>query len=153
MSADQLSQKVVQIIISSASDENIQANLVDLLGYDNFEFITNLLSNRSEIVSNINTLHRDLPPKYAPPVQEVLRNGAYQEQIVMKAPPGFGPQVSVNTESEKAHMKQMKKDLKKRSKMTDEEKDMEKSALLLGMDGDYLKKPEKNNLLMPLPIH
>ncbi|KAF9975876.1 hypothetical protein BGZ75_000386, partial [Mortierella antarctica] len=55
MTSKRLSIDIFTILRSNKPDDDIQINLVDLLGFDNFEFITALLTNRRIIVDNVMT--------------------------------------------------------------------------------------------------
>ena len=54
LSTQEMSSTLEETLLSSKSDEALQNELFDLLGFDKFEFIQTLLQHRSEIVASAN---------------------------------------------------------------------------------------------------
>lgn len=136
LTTDQLSQKILQLLISSSSDDQIQNSLLDLIGFENFDLLTTLVSNRSKIVQTLQStkpLHNQLVVRKVPEYDDA------PTPIILHRPQ-YGAQVTVMSEAEKQAMKQARKDAKKRNKITAEERDMELSASMLGLEGDYLRQ-------------
>ena len=50
LSAEEYRGKILDILRSTRSEEEIQSSLADLVGFDDFDFITDLLSHRREVV-------------------------------------------------------------------------------------------------------
>lgn len=94
---------VFTVIRSGDSDESIQASLVELLGYQGFDFISELILNRSTIVHNI------------------IRMSDYDEQQpkgkttgpIEPRRPTYGPQFTVQSEKEIREEKRLRKEQKK----------------------------------------
>ncbi|KAJ3352530.1 activating signal cointegrator 1 complex subunit [Entophlyctis luteolus] len=129
-----LCTQIFTILRMAESDQDIESNLLDSLGFENMDFISKLLVHRKEIVSNIavNTKAEaieDLKP----------------EKI--KQRPQYGAQVTVMSESDKKALKQQRKEAKKRSKMTGEENDLAESAVMLGFDVEHLKRAREQQLM------
>jgi hypothetical protein len=53
LSAMELSQNILAILTSTENDEALQTSLCDLIGYENFDFLLQLVGNRETIVKNI----------------------------------------------------------------------------------------------------
>lgn len=53
MKPEMLCTDIFTILKSDKKDDGIQNALVDLLGYENFDFITTLVTDRREIVDTI----------------------------------------------------------------------------------------------------
>ncbi|KAJ3224159.1 hypothetical protein HK099_000150 [Clydaea vesicula] len=141
LTPEELSQKVLGILLSSAEDETLQSNLLDLLGFENFDFLSSLVKNKEQIVAKISAVGKN-----------AFQNDTHNELNLSLEPPklpyrpSYGAQVTVNTDIEKLQSKQLRKEQKRRAKMTEEEKDMELSANLLGLDGDHLRNVRESQL-------
>ncbi|GFY27537.1 activating signal cointegrator 1 complex subunit 3 [Trichonephila clavipes] len=105
LSSTELVLTVVQLLKSKSNDE-VQNELFDLLGFDNFELIQNILENRNELLS----------VKVVDPFSKDKN----------KKLPACMTQVVVQSETEKLLSKQIRKDekqiLRDQSKMYEEEK-------------------------------
>ena len=108
-----------------SKEVDIQNQLVDLVGYDSFEFLEQLLTNRKLIVNNIlieyNRMHR-------PEIK----------QEVGHAP--FGTQVTVVSKKDQELMKKARK-LQRKQKNTMEREDLD-SSILLGFNFPIESQPE-----------
>jgi hypothetical protein len=102
----QLCADIFTIIRSGDSDEVIQNSLVELLGYEALDFISELIAQRSTIVHNI------------------IRMSDYDEQHpkgrttapVEAKRPAYGPQFVVQSEKELREEKRLRKEQKKAMK-------------------------------------
>lgn len=56
-------QSIITFLHSSRSNDELQAELFDLLGFDKFEFIQNLLQNRQDIITSLQSQPQPPPPK------------------------------------------------------------------------------------------
>lgn len=54
LSADVFESQMMSVLNSDRSDEELQIQLTDLVGFDDFDFIIEILGHRSEIVSAVN---------------------------------------------------------------------------------------------------
>ncbi|KAI9141161.1 Sec63 Brl domain-containing protein [Paraphysoderma sedebokerense] len=143
MDSARLCTDIFTILRSEKDDSEIQNALVDLIGYDNFEFLTSLITNRGAIVRNIIE-----GPNVS--TKEISDSPGQNAQLR----PRYGTQVSIQTESEKQQLKvYRKKD--KSGNGTVEESDMELSAALLGFDSSSLREAREYALMNatkpPLP--
>jgi hypothetical protein len=102
-----LSADIFTIIRSGDTDDDIQISLVELLGYEALDFITDLISHRSTIVRNI------------------IRMSDYDEQhskgrVAAPAPeakrPVYGTQFIVQSEKELREEKRLRKEQKRATK-------------------------------------
>ncbi|KAK9768510.1 putative steryl acetyl hydrolase mug81 [Basidiobolus ranarum] len=94
-------EDLVTVLNSQDNDELIQASLVDLLGFESFDLITTLITNRQQITSNIGAVvvHQAKPISNEPPPPEWR--------------PTYGTQFTVQSEAEKLEQKQLRKERKK----------------------------------------
>jgi hypothetical protein len=99
----QLCADLFTIIRSGDSDESIQASLVELLGYQAFDFISELILNRSTIVHNIIKMSD---------YDEQHPRGRTTTQIEPRRP-AYGPQFTVQSEKEIREEKRLRKEQKK----------------------------------------
>ncbi|KAJ3337146.1 activating signal cointegrator 1 complex subunit [Gonapodya sp. JEL0774] len=155
----QLCIDVFTILRSESPDDEIQLSLVELLGFDNMEFVTELVSRRTEVVERVMAKAPDdaLERRTPSPGPD-----SFDAPSPFSARPIFGAQVTIKTESEKIAVKQARKEAKRKAR---EERDGESeehvSAKILGftrdaMDGDMwrrLREEELRNarLAPPLP--
>lgn len=108
LSSMDLSQKILSILMSDVNDEILQSNLVDLIGFDDFDLLLLLVNNRRKIVDTI-TRNSNIQAAIQTPDE------APSKALVRK--PVLGPSVIVNTQQEKAEMKKQRKDQKRKNKM------------------------------------
>ncbi|KAF9918433.1 hypothetical protein BX616_008873 [Lobosporangium transversale] len=146
MTSRRLSIDIFTILRSDKLDDDIQINLVDLLGFENFEFITALLTNRRTIVENVMSqttydFDSKLPKSYK----------AEHHDSNYRAP--LGGNFTVQTEDEKWAAKLARKERKKYG-ARDEEDEAALSSAILGFDKEDLRKAReeqlRNNAAMPL---
>lgn len=114
---------------------DIQSSLVDLLGYDNMEFVTQLLSNRALIVKNI-----------IENSQFISKPNIDKRDNTPQHHPQYGATVTVMTESDKQHQKQARKLARKQAKIKQDEYEAIDSATILGFDGERLKRLREEEL-------
>ncbi|KAJ3318638.1 hypothetical protein HDU76_000778 [Blyttiomyces sp. JEL0837] len=142
MTPRDLAIEVFTIVRSNATDDDIQIQLLDILGYGNLEFVTSLIGNRQKILSTI------LDNVDA---QLIIRNFKANQMGGGKPldpqRPQFGAQVIVQSEAEKMQMKQARKEQRKKAKMTDEESEKSLSSAILGLDGGSLRDAREEQLL------
>ncbi|KAI8338865.1 hypothetical protein BC941DRAFT_261622 [Chlamydoabsidia padenii] len=111
LSAPQLCADMFTILRSGASDDDIQASLVDLLGYDALDLIAVLITNRSKLVSNIMNMS-----------EHVTQTKQKQQTINTPMNPVYGTQIIVQSEDEVRKRKQQRKEQKKASKAQNRDK-------------------------------
>lgn len=100
----ELSNGTMALLISNKSNEELQNELFDLLGFERFELIQTLLDHRVAI----KTCPPDKEQKLAGLVSELSQQS--QEQQMR---PVFGQQVTVISETEKQYLKQARKEERK----------------------------------------
>ena len=52
--SQQIAQNVLDLLVSNRSNDELQSQLLDLIGFDGFELISSIISNRSRIVDKAN---------------------------------------------------------------------------------------------------
>jgi hypothetical protein len=121
----------------------VQSKLVDLLGYENLDFLMELVEYRQEIVDAIlsQVLIINKAPKIRQEFTEVSELPLYSSKQRT-----FGPSVSITTQSEKHQVKLQRKQMKKIKKSNDEELDADNTRLLLGFDGSKLREAREQQL-------
>ncbi|KAF9426913.1 hypothetical protein BGZ94_005813 [Podila epigama] len=145
MTGKRLSIDIFTILRSDKPDDDIQINLVDLLGFDNFEFITSLLTNRRTIVDNVMAQTTYTPGMEISKGHKHDRNDNSRSHV--------GSNFMVQTEDEKLASKLARKE-RKRHGGRDEEDEAAVSSAILGYDQEDLRKAReeqlRNNASMPL---
>jgi hypothetical protein len=101
------------------NSNQIETDLVDLLGYENFEFISTLIENKVLILSNIIKTS-----------QRSTTQALYQ----------YGTTVTITTQKEKDEQKSLRKAQRKQHQT-------QQAAEILGFDGLYLKTKRQEQLL------
>ncbi|KAF9586602.1 activating signal cointegrator 1 complex subunit [Lunasporangiospora selenospora] len=145
MTSKRLSIDIFTILRSDKLDDDIQINLVDMLGFDNFEFITALLTNRKTIVDNIMAQTTYDPDHVVPKGRQQDGHDASRSRM--------GPSFTIQTEGEIQAAKQARKDRKKHGVLDEEEEASISSAILGFADNDLRKAREEQlrmNAAMPL---
>ncbi|KAL1916259.1 uncharacterized protein VTP21DRAFT_5876 [Calcarisporiella thermophila] len=130
------------ILRSERADDEIQMELVDILGYDNFEFITSLLGNRQTIIDNIVSSANGQQEISTIPAQKPAPSQLTQRSTIT-------PQVIIRSEEEMQELKKIRKDEKRLQRQFAKGGDEEEAALsstLLGFDGAYLKRAREDAL-------
>ncbi|XP_071112657.1 activating signal cointegrator 1 complex subunit 3-like [Haliotis cracherodii] len=105
LSLEDLSTTIFEVLCSTKTDEELQNELFELLGFDRFELIQSLLSNRSRLMKTL--------------VADTNRAAIAQVQAQRKKEvdrPTYGCQVTIQSEEEKQLMKQIRREEKKLSK-------------------------------------
>ncbi|RHZ82001.1 hypothetical protein Glove_115g19 [Diversispora epigaea] len=113
-------------------DDEIQTELVDLLGYENFEFVTTLVTKREIIVGNIQS-----KPKFLQDLEnrlELSEKNSYPN-LGEQNRPEFGSQAFIKYADEEKERKRLQKEHRKKKKQIDTEN---KSAKILGFDPEDL---------------
>ncbi|KAF9101073.1 hypothetical protein BGX29_006008 [Mortierella sp. GBA35] len=136
MTSRRLSIDIFTILRSDKPDDDIQINLVDMLGFDNFEFITALLTNRKLIVDNVMA-----QTSYNPDVE--LKSHKHERHDNFRSP--VGSNFSVQTEEEKLAAKLARKERKKHGGR-DEEDEAAISSAMLGFDQEDLRRAREDQL-------
>ncbi len=132
LSTEQLATSLLGILRSEKSDEAIQDAFVDLLGFENLDFVMELTVHRREIVENI------------------YKVADYTPSVVQLAPPKlptrpqYGTQVTVQTEQEKQLAKQARKHARKEAKYRHE--DVSDAQLLGFVDIEFMRRVRENEL-------
>lgn len=108
ISEQQLCTDVFTILRSGDSDEDIQISLVELLGYEAFDFIVELVSHRSTIVHNIIRMSDYDEQQQAKGARTAAQNEARR--------PVYGAQFIVQSEMEIREEKKLRKEQKKAMK-------------------------------------
>ncbi|KAG0246557.1 Sec63 Brl domain-containing protein [Mortierella sp. GBAus27b] len=132
-----LSTDVFTILRSDKQDDDIQMNLVELLGFDNFEFITALLTNRRTIVDNVMA-----QTAYNP---DGDRSKGHKHERHDNNRTMIGSNFTVQTEDEKLAAKLARKERRKHGGH-DEEDESAVSSAILGFDQEDLRKAREDQL-------
>lgn len=97
---------IFTILRSGDSDESIQTSLVELLGYEAFDFISELIPNRSTIVHNIIRMsdYDEQHPKgrTTAPVQTEAKRPVYGAQFVVQSEKEIREEKRLRKEQKKA---------------------------------------------------
>ncbi|CAG8485235.1 8101_t:CDS:10 [Diversispora eburnea] len=117
-------------------DDEIQTELVDLLGYENFEFVTTLVTKRAIIVDNIQSQSEFLLESRENRENrlELSEKNSYSSLGEQKRPE-FGSQAFIKYEDEEKEKKRLQKEYKKKRKQLNTEN---QSAKILGFDTENL---------------
>lgn len=132
-----LLSSAISLIKSSKTNEELQGELFDMMGFDKFEEIQLILGNRQKLIKSLDTIEK----------KEKLVKEKAKGNLKTHAPEYLMPAV-VLTDKEKKVMKQIRKEEKK-LKRTDEEEQTEAlspAALRLNLQKSYL------NTLVNQPI-
>lgn len=98
----ELSNSTMTLLLSSKADDELQNELFELLGFEQFELIQSFLQHRSEI--------KNPPPNKEQKINALLDGLASQ---AVKDRPVYGQSVTVMNETEKQLLKQARKEEKK----------------------------------------
>ncbi|KAI0234175.1 putative steryl acetyl hydrolase mug81 [Massospora cicadina] len=124
-------ESVVETLLSTCSDAEIESDLLELIGYDSFEFLTELIGRRSELCQLINRGLKKVPPPYDPKRMKELA-GATQ----------YGAQVTIMSESEKLDLKKYRKDQRRaKPSGTKQKPDLDPSELRRLREEALRKRP------------
>ncbi|KAI9225369.1 MAG: hypothetical protein DHS80DRAFT_26255 [Piptocephalis tieghemiana] len=149
MSLSRLSTHLLTLLRSSRSDDDIQSELVDLLGYD-FDLLSLLLKHRSELLKNLSekgtldSLFQPEPTRSTPPsrIESPARHGS---DPVNRHMGNFTISSQSQKESEKALRKE-KKRLQQAKAFTSTELEEEESVRLLHLDPSELRRAREEQL-------
>lgn len=100
-----LCANIFTILRSGDSDESIQISLVELLGYEAFDFISELITNRSTIEHNIkNSGYNEQQSKgrVTAPVQTEAKRPVYGAQFVVQSEKEIREEKRLRKEQKKA---------------------------------------------------
>ncbi|KAI8370380.1 Sec63 Brl domain-containing protein [Radiomyces spectabilis] len=139
LNAQQLCVDLFTILRSNDNDDTIQATLVDLLGFEALELITELIIHRSAIVQNVMKMSE------AKPQEKATKTVPHEPKQ-----PIYGTQFIVQSEAERRELKQMRKEQKKAMKAqakNAEEDENAYSMSLLGLDSNDLRKAREDALI------
>ncbi|KAG0252151.1 activating signal cointegrator 1 complex subunit [Actinomortierella ambigua] len=153
MSAKRLSIDVLTILRSSQTDDGIQMGLVDLLGFENFELITTLITHRKVIVDNVIAQSGLDPNAHV----DLLSAAGHKDDGDASSGGGGAQRVpltgsfTIQTEAEKQAVKQARKDRKRQGGggagvVRDEEEEAALSSAMLGYDQDNLRQVREEQL-------
>ncbi|XP_061176706.1 activating signal cointegrator 1 complex subunit 3-like [Saccostrea echinata] len=115
MSREDLCSTIFDVLTASNSDEELQNNLFELLGFDRFELIQSLIQNKGKIIEG--ALTRPESSKQT----RAKADGGNRPPVTR---PTYGCQVTVQTEDERQMMKMMRKEEKKERRRDEEEEDV-----------------------------
>ena len=111
LSVPEFVEMILTLLTSEKGSEALQTELFDLCGFERFDMIGAVLERREALV-------RSLQENKASMKAEIMSAAAsVREREVGPARPNYGCQVTVQSEEEKALMKQMRKEEKKINKL------------------------------------
>ena len=111
LSVPEFTETLLKLLSSDKSAEALQTELFDLCGFERFDMIGAVLENRAALV-------RSLTENKASMKAEILSAAAsVRAETAGPSRPNYGCQVTVQSEEEKALMKQMRKEEKKINKL------------------------------------
>ncbi|KAL4233009.1 activating signal cointegrator 1 complex subunit [Mactra antiquata] len=105
MRLEDFSSTIFDVLSSPKSDSELQNDLFELLGFERFELIQSLLENREKLLQAATNDPNDTKPSFQRPKLE----GSASR-------PGYGCQVTIQSEREKAMLKQLRKEERKLDK-------------------------------------
>ncbi|XP_074644659.1 activating signal cointegrator 1 complex subunit 3-like [Tubulanus polymorphus] len=138
VSAPEMCTTVLNILATSKSDDELQNELFELLGFDRFELIQELLQRRLQVVKSAADMENAL----------AFVKTATTQKVTPENRPNYGCQVTVQTSQEKHVQKQMRKDEKKLLKGNNklDSEDMA-TAAALGFDPHALRASREASLI------
>ncbi|XP_054270395.1 activating signal cointegrator 1 complex subunit 3 [Macrosteles quadrilineatus] len=116
-SANDMCETVVALLTSQRSNDELQNELFDLVGFDHFELIQTLLMHRSDIVQSCSAAEE----------KKMMMSNARSSALERR--PAFGCQVVVQSEQEKLLQKQARKEEKKINKWLAKEEEVEEEEV------------------------
>ncbi|GBC25635.1 uncharacterized protein OCT59_020043 [Rhizophagus irregularis] len=141
---EKLCINIFTILRSESDDDDIQIELVDLLGFDNLNFVTTLVTKRFTIVENIS---RESHYQKIPPDQQENFPAQQLPNKTESKRPIFGSQYTIQSEDDLKEKKRLRKEQKKAAKHKKESEDEESiSANILGFRGDVLRSVREQQL-------
>eukprot|EP00002_Diphylleia_rotans_P001075 TRINITY_DN10590_c0_g1_i1.p1 TRINITY_DN10590_c0_g1~~TRINITY_DN10590_c0_g1_i1.p1 ORF type:complete len:1715 (+),score=334.69 TRINITY_DN10590_c0_g1_i1:82-5226(+) len=126
---------IIDMLRSTRTDESIQEDLFNIIGFDSIEFIEKILSNRSQVIKNFDGQINKAK-------QKLLSKDGDEKQ----ARPVLGPSVTIRVESGRASDSSRKKDGK--SKGTDNSQLIELIEQIISFGPDLFTQPTQK-VLMP----
>jgi len=141
---EKLCTNIFTILRSESDDDDIQIELVDLLGFDNLNFVTTLVTKRFTIVENISS--ESQYQKTPSDQQENFSTQQLPSKTEIKRPI-FGTQFTIQSEDEIKEKKRSRKEQKKAAKHKKESEDEESiSANILEFHPDELRSAREQQL-------
>ncbi|XP_046669965.1 activating signal cointegrator 1 complex subunit 3-like [Homalodisca vitripennis] len=113
MATDIVCESVVALLTTQRSNDELQNELFDLLGFDHFELIERVLEHREDIVISCSAAQE----------KKIMSSNA--RTAALERRPTFGCQVVVQSEQEKLLLKQARKEEKKYNKLIAKEEDVD----------------------------
>ena len=110
LSVTEFTEMMLTLLSSEKGSEALQTELFDLCGFERFDMIGAVLENRPALV-------RSLQENKANMKAEILSAAASVRDVSGPVRPNYGCQVTVQSEDEKALLKQMRKEEKKINKL------------------------------------
>lgn len=143
---NELIDLLIGILKSSRSNEELQNELFDLLGFDKFELILEILENRKSILKNMEmTEKRELMK------EQIIKR---QQENMTKPAPNYLMPVLVQSEKERDLMKMARKDEKKLRELNnklngddDEDEEVQLAKLQLSQSNSMLRIAQKAPVL------
>ncbi|KAG0745424.1 hypothetical protein G6F62_005146 [Rhizopus arrhizus] len=137
---DQSPQQICAEIFTTlrSGEEDIQIPLVEILGYEAFDFIEDLISNRATIVHNIMRMSN-----YDEQQQHQFTKTTQNET----RRPVYGTQLIIQSEKELKQEKRLRKEQKKANKNKVEDDAHSISMNILGFDGQDLRQAREDALI------
>ncbi|RIB18575.1 Sec63 Brl domain-containing protein [Gigaspora rosea] len=130
-------------VLRSNKKDDIETELVDLLGYENLNFVTALVTNRHKIVENIR-MNSDF---HESQIDSFEKSDIQLDSTPFEPKrPQFGSQVTVKFEDDVKKLKRLKKEHKKAIKHRSTEDEESLSAKILGFDVDKLRAIREHEL-------
>nr|XP_022293850.1 activating signal cointegrator 1 complex subunit 3-like [Crassostrea virginica] len=114
MSKEDLCSTIFDVLTASNSDEQLQNDLFELLGFDRFELIQSLIQNKKKIIEGALT---------QPDGNKKTRAKADGGNRPPVTRPNYGCQVTVQTENERQMMKIIRREEKKDKRRNEEEEE------------------------------
>ncbi len=142
-----LIEALVDLLKSSRTNDELQNELFDFLGFDKFEAIQEMLENRKLILKTL-----ELEQK-----KEIMKEKIQQNNGVIGPAPAFLIPVIVQSEKEKELMKQVRKDEKRLKSMKnalkddEEEEELTVAKLRLSQTQNFLKLAQREPIFTEKP--
>lgn len=133
-------EPLIGIVKSSRSNDELQNELFDLMGFDKFEIIEEILVNRKAIIKQLDTVE-----KKELVIDHVSKK---QKEDIQKPAPGYLMPVLVQSEKEKELTKLARKDEKKlkslkNSAVDDEDEELTIAKLRLSQTNSFLQVAQR----------
>ena len=80
LSSDELQEQIVALLAADSNEEELQSTLTDVIGFDDFEFLIELISHRQEIVSQQSTASKQTAGLFSHLQTKQQREAALRQQ-------------------------------------------------------------------------